>query len=218
MFVGAGTLLNFILVLCGSWVGLRGGRFINPKIKEGITVSIGLFTLLLGIKLITENKPDILKVFLILVVGGALGYLLDIEGRILRVSGNGSKDTLKAFISSSLIFTVGPMTLIGCILEGAKGDSSLIMSKAVMDGFSSVLFASSMGKGVMYSAFYILLFQGTITFLAYLFGDFIDKRSLANTLFVGGGMMIMISLSLWGILKNISIVNMMPSLIIALFL
>jgi len=218
MFVGAGTLLNFVLVLAGSWLGLKGSRFINPKIKEGVTVAIGLFTFLLGVKLITENKPDIFHVFLILTGGGAIGYLMDIEGRILRLSGSGDKDTLKAFVFSSLIFTAGPMTLIGCILEGTKGDSSLIMSKAVMDGFSSVLFASSMGKGVMYSAFYILIFQGTITLLAYLFGDFIDKRSLSNTLFIGGGMMLMISLSLWGVLRNISIINLMPSLIVALFL
>jgi len=102
MFVGAGTLLNFVLVLAGSWLGLKG---INPKIKEGVTVAIGLFTFLLGVKLITENKPDIFHVFLILTGGGAIGYLMDIEGRILRLSGSGDKDTLKAFVFSSLIFT-----------------------------------------------------------------------------------------------------------------
>ncbi len=217
MFVGFGTLVNSLLVLGGSVAGIYGGRFVNPKLKEGITVAIGLFTLLLGIKLVFENKPEVLKVFVILITGSALGYLIDIEGKISYLLKNSDRSTLDAFITSSLIFTVGPMTLVGCILEGTKGDSSLILSKAVMDGFSSIIFASSMGKGVIFSSLYILIFQGSITLLAYHFGEFIDEKALANTLFIGGGMMIMIALNLWGILKNISLINLMPALLISIF-
>ncbi len=218
MFVGFGTIVNSLLILVGSIAGIYGGRFVNPKLKEGITVAIGLFTLLLGIKLVIENKPDILKVFVILIIGSGIGYLIDIEGRISYILKNSDRSTLDAFITSSLIFTVGPMTLVGCILEGTKGDSSLILSKAVMDGFSSIIFASSMGKGVILSSIYILIFQGSITLIAYYFGEFIDEKALANTLFIGGGMMIMIALSLWNIIKNISMVNLMPALIISIFI
>ncbi len=216
MFPGFGTLVNAVLVLAGSSLGLKGAKYINPRLREGIVHAIGLFTLLLGVKLITENKPETLKVFLILLVGGALGYLIDLEGKINSISKSG-KAVSDAFVSSSVLFTVGPMTLLGCILEGTKGDSSLILSKATMDGFSSIILASSLGKGVLFSSVFILLFQGGITLLAHVFGDFLDKQSMANSLFIGGGLMIVIAFKLWGLIKEVKSVNLMIPMVIALF-
>ncbi len=217
MFPGFGTLVNFFLVIAGSLLGLKGARFINPRIKEGVTHAIALFTLLIGVKLMVENEPETLKVFFILLLGTAIGYVLDLEGRIERLSGEG-KDFTNAFITSSVLFTVGPMTLLGCILEGTKGDSSLILSKATMDGFSSIILASSLGKGVLFSAFFVLLFQGSITMLAYFFGEFIEKQAMANSLFIGGGIMVIISLKLWGLLREVRSVNLLVPLIASLFL
>lgn len=218
MFVGFGTLVNSISVLIGSLVGIYWGRIINPKLKEGITYSIGLFTLLIGLKLIIENKPDMMKVFFILTVGTSLGFLLDIEGKLSYLFKGSDKSVMNSFIASSIIFTVGPMTLLGCILEGTRGDSSLILSKAVMDGLSSIIFASTLGKGVIFSSLYILIFQGAITLIAFFYGEFIDEESLANTLFMGGGMMVMIAFNLWNLLGKISLINFLPSLIISLFI
>ena len=217
MFPGFGTLVNSALVLAGSYIGLKGSSLINPAIRKGVIHGIGLFTLLLGVKLMTENRPELLKVFLILVFGTALGYLLDLEGKISSLTGEG-KDSARGFITASLLFTVGPMTLLGCILEGTKGDSSLILSKATMDGFSSVILASSLGKGVMFSSLFVLLFQGTITLLAFFFGDFLDKQSMANSLFMGGGMMVVIALKLWGFLEEVKSVNLLVPLIASLFI
>lgn len=216
MFPGFGTLVNFFLVILGSFIGLRGTRFINPKLREGVIHGIGLFTFLLGIKLLIDNKPETLKVFFIILVGTAVGYLLDIEGMVERLSKGGS-DFTNAFVTSSVLFTVGPMTLLGCILEGTKGDSSLILSKATMDGFSSIILSSSLGKGVLFSAFFVLLFQGSITLLAYFFGDFLDRQSMANSLFIGGGIMVVIALKLWGLLKEVKSLNLLVPLLAALF-
>ena len=216
MFPGFGTLVNVLLVLIGGFVGLKGSRLINPKLKEGVVHGIALFTLLLGIKLMIENKPETLKVFFILLLGTALGYLLDLEGRIESLSGSG-KDFTNAFVTSSVLFTVGPMTLLGCILEGTKGDSSLILSKATMDGFSSVILASSLGRGVLFSSLFVLLFQGSITLLAYFFGEFIEPQAMANSLFIGGGIMVIIALKLWGLLKEVKSVNFLIPLIVSLF-
>ncbi|NPA40674.1 MAG: DUF554 domain-containing protein [Aquificae bacterium] len=217
MFPGFGTVVNFLLVLLGSYLGLKGARFINPKLREGVIHGIGLFTLLLGVKLMVENKPETLKVFFILLIGTAIGYLIDLEGRIESLSGSG-KDFTNAFVTSSVLFTVGPMTLLGCILEGTKGDSSLILSKATMDGFSSIILASSLGKGVLFSAFFVLVFQGSITMLAYFFGEFIDPQSMANSLFIGGGIMVVIAFKLWGLLKEVRSVNLLVPLIASLFI
>ncbi len=217
MFPGFGTLVNFLLILAGSYLGIKGSSYINPKLREGVIHGIGFFTLLLGLKLILENEPQTLKVFLILLMGTAAGYVLDLEGRVESLSRGGEAFT-RAFVTSSVLFTVGPMTLLGCILEGTKGDSSLILSKAAMDGFSSIILASSLGKGVVFSSLFVLLFQGSITMLAYLFGDFIDKQSMANSLFIGGGIMVVISFKLWGLLRDIKSVNLLVPLVVSLFL
>ena len=217
MFPGFGTLVNFVLVILGSLLGLKGARFINPKLRDGVIHGIGLFTFLLGVKLILENRPETLKVFFIILFGTALGYLLDLEGKVEQLS-RGGADFTNAFVTSSVLFTVGPMTLLGCILEGTKGDSSLILSKATMDGFSSIILSSSLGRGVLFSAFFVLIFQGSITLLAFFFGEFLDPQSMANSLFIGGGIMVVIALKLWGLLKEVKSVNLLVPLILSLFL
>ncbi len=217
MFPGFGTLVNFLLVILGSLLGLKGARLINPKLRDGVIHGIGLFTLLLGVRLILENKPETLKVFFLILFGTALGYLLDLEGRVESLS-RGGADFTNALVTSSVLFTVGPMTLLGCILEGTKGDSSLILSKATMDGFSSIILSSSLGRGVLFSAFFVLVFQGGITFLAFFFGEFLDPQSMANSLFIGGGIMVVIALKLWGLLKEVKSVNLLVPLILALFI
>ncbi len=217
MFPGFGTLVNFVLVILGSLLGLKGARFINPKLRDGVIHGIGLFTFLLGVKLILENKPETLKVFFIILFGTAVGYLLDLEGKVEQLS-KGGADFTNAFVTSSVLFTVGPMTLLGCILEGTKGDSSLILSKATMDGFSSIILSSSLGRGVLFSAFFVLVFQGSITLLAFFFGEFLDPQSMANSLFIGGGIMVVIALKLWGLLKEVKSVNLLVPLVASLFL
>ncbi|MDQ7082824.1 MAG: DUF554 domain-containing protein [Aquificota bacterium] len=218
MFPGFGTLVNFILILVGGYIGMKSSGLINPKIREGVIHGIGLFTLVLGVKLMVENVPeDLLKVFLTVLLGTALGYLIDLEGRISSLAG-GDHGFTRGFITASLLFTVGPMTLLGCILEGTRGDSSLILSKATMDGFSSVILASSLGKGVVFSAFFVLVFQMSITLSAYFFGEFIDEDSMRNSFFIGGGIMVVIALKLWGLLEKVRSVNLIVPLITALFI
>ncbi|MCS7170938.1 MAG: DUF554 domain-containing protein [Aquificaceae bacterium] len=216
MFPTFGTLVNAGLVLAGSLVGLRFAHLIPNRLKSTVMHGIGLFTLLLGVKLLSENKPELLKVFFLIVVGSLLGSLLRLEERLEGVAQR-SSELSKGFVSASLLFTVGPITLMGCILEGARGDSSLIVSKALMDGFSSILLSSSLGRGVLLSAFYVLLFQGFITLLAYFYGEFLSQQSIANTLFVGGGLMVLTALKLLDVLKDVKLLNFMPALLFALF-
>ncbi len=216
MFPTFGTLVNAGLVLVGASVGLLISRSVPERLKTSVLQGIGLFTLLLGLKLISENKPELLKVFFLLVLGSVIGGFLKLEERIEGLT-NTQSDLAKGFVSASLLFTVGPMTLMGCILEGAKGDSSLILSKAFMDGFSSIVLASSIGKGVVFSAFYVLLFQGSITLLAYFYGEFLREQSMANALFIGGGLMVLTALKIFDLLKKVKVLNLMPALVLSLF-
>ena len=208
--------MNAGLVLAGSSVGLLISKSLPERLKTSVMQGIGLFTLLLGIRLISENKPELLKVFFLLIIGSLIGAFLKLEERIDALTSM-QADLAKGFVSASLLFTVGPMTLMGCILEGAKGDSSLILSKAFMDGASSIILASSLGKGVAFSALYVLLFQGSITLLAYFYGEFLREQSVSNALFIGGGLMVLTALKIFDLLKGIKVLNLMPALVLSLF-
>ncbi|MEJ7621892.1 MAG: DUF554 domain-containing protein [Aquificaceae bacterium] len=216
MFPTFGTLVNAGLVLAGSSVGLLISKSLPERLKTSVMQGIGLFTLLLGIRLISENKPELLKVFFLLIIGSLIGAFLKLEERIDALTSM-QADLAKGFVSASLLFTVGPMTLMGCVLEGAKGDSSLILSKAFMDGASSIILASSLGKGVAFSALYVLLFQGSITLLAYFYGEFLREQSVSNALFIGGGLMVLTALKIFDLLKGIKVLNLMPALVLSLF-
>lgn len=102
---------------------------------------------------------------------------------------------------------------MGCIHEGAKGDSTLMLSRAFMDGIASVILAFSFGKGVVLSAIYVLLFQRTITFLAY----FVKEQSMANSLFIGGGLMAVNALKMLELRVGIKVINLLPAMLFALF-
>lgn len=217
MFPGYGTLLNALLILLGSLVGLRLSSLLPQKYRLAVMHAIALFTLLIGVNLVSENKPELLKVFFNLIMGATVGHLLSLEERLEKLTLS-SGELSRGFVSSSLLFTVGPMTLMGCILEGAKGDSSIILSKAIMDGFSSLILSSSMGKGVVFSSLYVLIFQGTITLLAFLFGDFLNEQALSNTLFLGGGLMILVALKMLNLLGEFSVLNLLPALLLTLFI
>ncbi|MEJ7553697.1 MAG: DUF554 domain-containing protein [Aquificaceae bacterium] len=216
MFPTFGTLVNAGLVLAGSSVGLLISKNLPERLKTSVMQGIGLFTLLLGIRLISENKPELLKVFFLLIIGSLIGAFLKLKERIDALTSM-QADLAKGFLSASLLFTVGPMTLMGCVLEGAKGDSSLILSKAFMDGASSIILASSLGKGVAFSALYVLLFQGSITLLAYFYGEFLREQSVSNALFIGGGLMVLTALKIFDLLKGIKVLNLMPALVLSLF-
>lgn len=217
MFPGFGTLVNASLILTGSFFGLKASRYIPQGLKEGAINAIGLFTLMLGIKLLYENKPETLKVFILILTGSALGHILRLEESIHGFLKDRGGNSVKGFVTACILFTVGPMTLLGCTLEGTKGDSTLILSKAVMDGFSSTILSSSLGRGVLFSAFFVLLFQGMLTGLAFYFGSFISESSMSNALFVGGGLMILTGMKIFGLLEKVKVLNIFPSLVMSLF-
>ncbi|WP_448583340.1 DUF554 family protein [Thermocrinis sp.] len=212
MFVGFGTLVNAVLILVGSTLGLYAKRYIPERLKNGITHAIGVFTILLGIKLLIENRPEILKIFFLLIFGGGIGYMLRLEERIEKLSG----EKKSGFLTASLLFTIGPMTFMGCFLEATKGDSSLLVSKAFMDGISSTILSSIFGKGVLLSTFYVLVFQGALTLGFYFLGDFVKPQSTANALFLGGGLLVVLGLKILELLNHVKLINFLPSLLLSL--
>jgi len=227
----SGTWINIITVIIGTAIGLSLKQKFPPKIKEIIPQGIGLLTLWLGFSMAGEfsnvevkNIPGVILGLIAMVMGGALGEWWKVEERL-----NGVGDFLKSrfrhsgqftegFVATSILFCVGPVALVGSINNGLLGDNTLLVLKAMMDGISSIPFASRYGIGVGVSVLVILFYQGGISLLAGLFAaSFNDPANDPLILLItgiGGLMILGIGLNLLEVAK-IRVAAFLPALAIA---
>lgn len=219
-----GVFTNTLLVFLGSLVGLLLKRGIPENIKKIVLIGLGLFTCILGIKMGLEMERPLITV-LSLVVGGALGETLRIEA-FLEEIGTKLKRLVKTqdeasfaqgFVTASLLFCVGPMTILGCLQAGLENNPELLFVKSLMDGVSSIILCSTLGIGVMFSAVAVLIIQGSLTLLAQQLHFLTDAIYLSDFTSVGGIIIFAIGIKLLGI-KQIKVGNFLPALIIVLLL
>lgn len=213
-----GTLFNCAAVAAGSLAGLGAGRFIPERLRETVFNCLGLFTTYLGLNMALETKHA-LAVLLSLVLGAVTGDLCGLETRL-----NGLGDKLKArlssanprftegFVTATLLFCVGAMTLIGAFEDGLRHNPSILVTKGVMDGIASVLLSGSFGLGVLFSVFPMLIYQGGLTLLAAWAEPFITPDLLANLSGLGGLMILGIGLNLLKITR-LRLCDMLPGLV-----
>jgi len=128
-----------------------------------------------------------------------------------------NKRFTEGFVTASLLYCVGAMSILGAIEEGTGNAPSLLLTKAVMDGFSSIALASALGIGVVFSAFPVFIYQGAITLLAFLFGNLLDSGTIHEISAIGGVMLVGLGINLLGI-KQLKVVNLLPALIVIGFL
>ena len=220
-----GTILNIATVILGSILGLIFGARIPDKLKSTVIAGMGLFTAAMGFQMFlnTENPLIVLGALLIGTLLGEWWRIEDglhrlgefLEQRFSREEDDGSNRFVRGFLTASLLFCVGPMTILGSIQDGLTGDYNLLAVKSVLDGFASIAFASTLGIGVAFSAIIILIYQGGISLLAGQL-DAIVTPSMMNELTATGGV-ILIGLALSSLLeiKKIRVGNMLPGLAVA---
>lgn len=220
-----GTFLNIATVILGSILGLIFGARIPDKLKSTVIAGMGLFTAAMGLQMFlnTENPLIVLGALLIGTLLGEWWRIEDglhrlgefLEQRFSREEDDGSNRFVRGFLTASLLFCVGPMTILGSIQDGLTGDYNLLAVKSVLDGFASIAFASTLGIGVAFSAIIILVYQGGISLLAGQL-DAIVTPSMMNELTATGGV-ILIGLALSSLLeiKKIRVGNMLPGLAVA---
>ena len=218
-----GTAVNVAAIVLGSIVGLLLRRRLPRRITSILTQGLGLVTVLIGIKmmLVTEN---VLVVLLSVVAGGVVGELIQIESRLdalgVRIEkklGRQRGTFAKAFVTSSLLYCVGPLAILGALQDGLRGDYSLLLTKAGLDGIASVAFASTLGIGVLFSALPVLAYQGSITVGASLLAPYLTT-SVINEMTATGGLLILgIGLNVLKVTK-IRVGNMLPAILIAALL
>ena len=219
-----GTYVNTILVVIGSLLGLLLKKGIPESIKRIIMIGLGLFTCILGVKMGIEMQGP-LVIILSIILGGIIGEILKIEDflegigtRLKRlVKAHGETSFAQGFVTASLLFCVGPMTILGSLQAGLENKPELLFVKSLMDGVSSIILASTMGFGVIFSALTVLIIQGGLTLLAQQFSFLTQPIYLSNFTSVGGIMIFAIGLKLLGI-KQIKVGNFLPALVIIIFL
>lgn len=218
-----GTLVNVVLVLIGGFVGLFLKKGISKRFSDLIMHAIALVTMVIGINFATASE-NMLIVIISLVVGALIGEGINIDKRLNQL-GDLIKSKVKSesgnvgegFVTATLLFCVGSMAIMGALDSGLRGDHTVLYTKAIMDGISALIFASSMGIGVLLSAVPILLYQGSITLLSSFIQPYLTQSMMTEMNGVGGILLIGLGISILGI-KEIKVSNLLPALVIPVIL
>lgn len=221
-----GTIINTITVIIGGILGLFFGSKLPEKIRNAVVSVLGLFTLAMGVQMFLKTSNS-LVVLVSLLVGTVLGEWWRIESgleqlgdklktRFTRVfQGQDLSRFVEGFLTASILFCIGPMTLLGAIQDGLTGDYSLLAIKAVMDGFAALAFASTMGVGVIFSIVVILGFQGGLSLLAVQMQNLITPDMMNEMSAVGGVILMGIAVGNLLNLCKIRSGNFLPALFLA---
>jgi len=213
-----GTLVNIATVVIGSLIGMAIGDRLSDRFKTAVLSCLGLGTLLIGIKLAVLSEHITLVIAAVL-LGGVTGTLLDLEGKLEAVATwlktgvrSDSATFVTGFVSASLLFCVGPMTVVGSIQDGTIGDASLLYTKSVLDGFASVALASGLGVGVLFAALTVLVVQGGLTLAGAALADLAGSQVIVEMSATGGLLILAIGLYLLEI-KRLPLANLLPALV-----
>lgn len=219
-----GTLINVAAVLIGGVVGSLLGDRLPGRIRSIVLQGVGLVTLVVGMSM-AITTGNIILVLVSICLGGILGEWWRLEDRLdgagrwlevraARVPFLARGDFTRGFVTASLVFCVGPMTILGSIQDGLSGDYTLLAIKSVLDGFAGLAFAASMGMGVTFSAVTVLLYQGALTLAASPFQSILSDSMITEMSATGGVIILGIGLMLLDV-KRVRVGNFLPALFIA---
>lgn len=242
MFPGIGTLVNVVTVLLGTVIGVLVGHRLHQRTRDVVTDALGLVTLLIAASAamaVTDadleeavgSSAPMLIVLGSLLIGGIAGSVLGIEDRLERFGGwlqrrlsrklpaEGSSGTdrqrfIEGFVTASLVFCVGPLTILGSINDGIGNGADQLFLKSALDGFAAIAFAASFGWGVGASALAVLAVQGSLTILGAVLGDVLPAAHVAALTATGGVMLIGVALRLLHV-KQVPVGDLLPGLLVA---
>lgn len=222
-----GTILNVVTVLIGGILGAVLGGRLPERVRETVMHGLGLLVLVIGMQMALTTR-NLLIVLASILLGGILGELLGIQARLdalgqkleERFARGGEAGTFtRGFVTASLIFCVGPLSILGSIQDGLLGDFNLLAIKSTLDGFAGLAFASTLGIGVAFAAIPVLVYQGAISLAAMGLGTALGAVSRETPWVIEmsatGGVLIMgISMILLN-LKQVRVANLLPAVLIA---
>jgi len=230
--IGLGTIINCVAILAGGILGLLFGRFLKEDMQDSLTKSCGVSTIFIAIAGALESMLRIeqdslvstgsLLIVSCLALGTLIGELLNIEnlferfGEWLKCKTGNAKDNrfIEAFVVASLTVCIGAMAIVGAIEDGITGDFSILATKAVLDLIIIMVMTCAMGKGCIFSAIPVGIFQGSITLLARFISPIMTQEALSNLSMIGSILIFCVGVNLvWG--KKLRVANMLPSVVLA---
>lgn len=230
--VGLGTIINTGAILAGGVLGALFGRFLSDSAQDTLTKVCGVSTLFIAITGALEGMLTVVDGKIVsggamlvigcLAIGAVIGELMDIEGGFERFgqwlkikSGNArDKGFVNAFVTASLTVCIGAMAIVGSIQDGLVGDYSILATKAILDLIIIMVMSCSLGKGAVFSAIPVAVFQGSITALAGLLRPVMTEGALANLSLVGNVLIFCVGINLvWG--KKVKVANLLPAIVVA---
>ncbi len=224
---GLGTVINTVLVLAGSGVGYFIGHRIDEKVRVTVVQTVGLVTIALGIS-DAIGTHNMVFPLVGMVIGAIIGELLRIEDRLESLghllqrrfakatedgTGSGGKSFVTGFVTATLLFCVGPLTILGAIEDATGQTPQLYIIKGSLDGFIAIIFTATYGIGVAFSALSVFVLQGTLTLLGTLLDSALDDRMRTELFAAGGLAVIAIGVNLLDI-KRIRLGSLLPGLIV----
>jgi uncharacterized protein len=218
--VGIGTAINVLAVLAGGGIGTLAGARLPEGMRSTAMQAIGIVTLLVGVSHFMEFD-NVLVPLVSVILGLAVGELLDLDAQLRRLGdrleerfSKGESPVSRAFVTTSLLFCVGPLTVIGSLQDGLNGDYSLLALKSALDFIAALAFASVLGWGVLLSAGTVLVVQGSLTLGAAFLDAVVTGPMISSTTATGGILIFGLGLGLLD-LKEIRVANMLPALLVA---
>ena len=231
--IGLGTIMNVAAIIGGGVMGLLFGKFLKEQWQTSVTRVAGVCTLFIGMsgtlaKVFTVSPEGVLTaggtmmMIVSMVLGTLIGEIADIEGKFEsfglfmrnRTGNAGDSRFINAFVTASLTVCIGAMAIVGAIQDGIYGDYSILATKGVLDFIIIAVMASAMGKGAVFSAVPVGLWQGTVTILARLLEPLMTEAALDNISLVGNIMIFCVGINLL-FPKTLRVANMLPGLVIA---
>lgn len=222
-----GTLVNTATVIAGSLIGLFLGNILPKRLQDTVMKGLGLCTLFIGITGLMGGENTLITV-LSMAIGAVIGELLDLDGHLNRFAeklekrfkrDGGRTSLAEGFVTASLVFCVGAMTIMGALNDGLTGDHTMLFTKATLDFISSIIFASSLGLGVLLAAAAVLVIEGGIACLAGVMAPLLqyDAAVIPEMTVVGSLLIVGLGLNLLGITK-LKVMNYLPAIFLPILL
>ncbi|MDU5106286.1 DUF554 domain-containing protein [Clostridium sp.] len=220
-----GTIVNSLVIVIGSVIGLFLKENVNEKVSNTIMNGLALCVIYIGISGTLKGNNTIVMIISV-AVGAFIGEIIDIDnklenlGKIIEKSfnkNNGNISIAQGFVTATLLFCIGAMAIVGSLESGLNNNHSTLYAKSILDGISSIIFASTLGIGVALSAIVVFIYQGSITLAASFLSTFLSDIAINNMTAVGSLLIIGLGLNMLGVTK-IKVSNLLPSIIIAVLL
>jgi len=220
-----GTIVNSLVIVIGSVIGLFLKENVNEKVSNTIMNGLALCVIYIGISGTLKGNNTIVMIISV-AVGAFIGGIIDIDnklenlGKIIEKSfnkNNGNISIAQGFVTATLLFCIGAMAIVGSLESGLNNNHSTLYAKSILDGISSIIFASTLGIGVALSAIVVFIYQGSITLAASFLSTFLSEIAINNMTAVGSLLIIGLGLNMLGVTK-IKVSNLLPSIIIAVLL